>query len=126
MNKIGHVLYSLWLNTYKNTLWKEHWREITIDRYEIVKETPKFYYLSINRYQTFSYSEHKVRHYIYSDKQRFKKENVEIEWIETEKDLFNKLNKALKEIIESDDITNNEKKEYEKSYKEYIKYFTKK
>ena len=125
MNKIWNVVYILWIRSfnYSNNISKSLWKQIDIERYEIIKETPKYYFLKKDEYNTFCYwkKEHKFIHYSHMDLKRYKKDNVEIEWIMTKKDLFKKLDEVMKQINENDDISNNDKKECKKSYDEYIK-----
>lgn len=122
-NNIWDTVYNVWLMTYKSTGWNIRGREITIRKYKIIKETPKFYILSINIYRTFNYSEiHKVTNYIH-EKERYRKEKVGIWIVETKDDLIKKLNKTIKQVHEDDNLSVNAKKEYQKSYDVYIKYF---
>lgn len=124
MNKIWNIKYKVWLKTYKYSLgWDVYWREIYIVKYELIRKTKKMFIIKGEIYRTFLYDKHKLQ-IQNSWEQRYKKENVKIMWIETNEDVLKKLNKTIKLIKESKNyLTENEKKEYEKSYNILYKYF---
>ena len=117
-NKIWNIVFKLWTRTYKSW-WKTIWKDLEITKYEIIKETPKYFFIQIDRYETFLLDKQDFQHLSNKDLNRYKKENVEIKWIETVDDLFKKLDKTVKDLLSSDDITENDKKNYKKIHNIY-------
>lgn len=123
-NKIWNQLYKIAKNTYRDWFSRDiKWIDITIRKYKIVKETPKYYFLQLNILSTYCFGTNKVSNRDYWTV-RYKKEDVNIEETEDKNFLIEILNKIIEVIDSDDDISNNHKKQYRLSYDlimEYLK-----
>lgn len=121
-NKIWNILYQIRKMSYRNASSSTpNWVDITILKYEIKKETPKYFFIQYNKLSTYVFWENKVLNMNYWIK-KYKKENVEMVWNESKEDLIIKLNKSIELITKDDDISENQKKQYILSYNLILDY----
>lgn len=121
-NAIWNLLYKVTNMSYRMAgATKPYWYDITVNKYEIIKETNKFLFLKCTTLNTFNFWENKAREFAYKE-HRYKKEDVNIEWVETREVLLERLEKYIWKIHESKDITENQKELYQKSYELIVEY----
>lgn len=119
---IWYITYNVTKMSYSmNKTGNVQWVDLTIRRFEITKESPKYYYVQCNVLSTYHFWKNKLSNRDFWIK-KYKKENVNITEVETKDYLIDRLNKIIDFIEKSDDITNNHKNAYKTSYDLIIEY----